>query len=48
MRRVLFLDRGGTLIDEPTDGPVDALDKLRLVPGVIPALLGSRPRVTSS
>src|SRR5436190_13901955 len=39
MRRVLFLDRGGTLVVEPKGGPMDALDNLRLVPGVIPALL---------
>jgi imidazoleglycerol-phosphate dehydratase/histidinol-phosphatase len=39
MRRVLFLDRGGTLVAEPKGGPMDALDNLRLVPGVIAALL---------
>ena len=37
--KVLFLDRDGTLIEEPHDFQVDALDKIRLVPGVIPALL---------
>ncbi len=37
--KVLFLDRDGTLIEEPEDEQVDALDKVRLVPGVIPALL---------
>lgn len=36
---VLFLDRDGTLIEEPADFQVDALDKIRLVPDVIPALL---------
>jgi imidazoleglycerol-phosphate dehydratase/histidinol-phosphatase len=38
-RRVLFLDRDGTLIEEPQDLQVDALAKVRLVAGVIPALL---------
>jgi imidazoleglycerol-phosphate dehydratase/histidinol-phosphatase len=38
-RRILFVDRDGTLIEEPEDGRVDSLDKLALVPRVIPALL---------
>jgi imidazoleglycerol-phosphate dehydratase / histidinol-phosphatase len=37
--RILFLDRDGTLIEEPADEQVDRLDKVRLVPGVIPALI---------
>jgi imidazoleglycerol-phosphate dehydratase/histidinol-phosphatase len=37
--KVLFIDRDGTLIEEPYDNQVDALDKIRLVRGVIPALL---------
>ena len=37
--RVLFIDRDGTLIDEPEDFQVDALEKIRLVDGVIPALI---------
>lgn len=37
--RVLFVDRDGTLIVEPEDKQVDRLDKIRLVDGVIPALI---------
>ena len=35
---VLFVDRDGTLIVEPDDFQVDAVDKVALVPGVIRAL----------
>jgi hypothetical protein len=38
MRRVLFIDRDGTLIEEPPDERVDALEKLRFMPGVFTAL----------
>lgn len=41
-RRILFLDRDGTLIIEPEDEQIDSLDKLELVDGVIPALLSLR------
>ena len=40
--RVLFIDRDGTLIEEPEDFQVDALSKIRLVDGVIPALISLR------
>ena len=37
--KVLFIDRDGTLIHEPDDFQVDALDKVRFVDDVIPSLL---------
>jgi imidazoleglycerol-phosphate dehydratase / histidinol-phosphatase len=37
--RILFLDRDGTLNEEPPDEQVDSLEKIRLMPGVIPALI---------
>jgi len=37
--RILFLDRDGTLIEEPPGERVDSLEKIRLMPGVVPALL---------
>ena len=43
MRKVLFLDRGGTLLEPPIVGrPTDTADQVRLVRGVIPALLRIR------
>jgi imidazoleglycerol-phosphate dehydratase/histidinol-phosphatase len=35
MKRILFIDRDGTLIAEPEDFQIDSFAKLRLLPGVI-------------
>ena len=42
MSATLFIDRDGTLVEEPAGEQVDRLDKIRLVPGVMAALTALR------
>ncbi|MGO4259504.1 histidinol-phosphatase [Lysobacter sp. TAB13] len=42
MTPIVFVDRDGTLIEEPADFQIDSYAKLRLVRGVIPAMLKLR------
>ncbi len=41
---ILFVDRDGTLVEEPPDNQVDSLDKIRFMPGVFAALAELRRR----
>lgn len=41
-KKILFIDRDGTLIGEPRDFQVDSFEKFKLADGVIPALLALR------
>jgi imidazoleglycerol-phosphate dehydratase/histidinol-phosphatase len=42
MAKILFVDRDGTLIEEPPDEQVDSIEKIRFMPGVFDALRQAR------
>lgn len=45
MKRVLFIDRDGTIIEEPADEQIDSFEKLKFVEGVIHNLVFIRQRL---
>ena len=38
LKRILFIDRDGTILKEPADEQIDSFDKFEFVPGAIGAL----------
>ena len=42
LKKILFVDRDGTIIAEPNDFQIDSVEKFSLLPGVISALLSLR------
>ena len=45
MKRILFIDRDGTIIEEPADEQIDSFEKLKFVEGVIRNLVFIRQRL---
>ena len=45
MKRLLFIDRDGTIIEEPADEQIDSFEKLKFVEGVIRNLVFIRQRL---
>ena len=44
-KRLLFIDRDGTLIEEPADEQIDSFEKLKFVRGVFPNLAFIREKL---
>ncbi len=44
MKKALFIDRDGTLIEEPADEQIDSLEKLEYIPGVFRNLYNIRKK----
>ena len=44
-KRILFIDRDGTIIAEPADEQIDSFGKLKFVPGAISSLAFIRKKL---